>query len=561
MRLQTKAVLAFNAVIIFVCIAMGVLGYISSKNGLEVALQRSARSNIHSIIEIMEYRYPGDWRIADGQLYKGDVKISENNELVDYLGKVCEGHVTFFQGDTRTATTVQDKSGKRALGTKASDQIINEVLRGGNFYTGVAEVLGEKFDCAYSPMKDAGGQIIGMIFVGLPSKSLNDVVNKLVFSIIAAMIVIIAVFGGLSWVLIGRQMSRLVHVSDAMEEVSKGNLAVADLEVTAEDEIGILSRDVNLMKKELRVILKDVMDASEKVAASSEELTASADQTSESINNVADSTVELADYATQQSNTVEELQGIVDEMGVKMKELHESAQKMDDAAKTSHERALDGKETVDFAIQQIKKIESQVNKSADVVNTLGERSKEIGTIVDAISEIADQTNLLALNAAIEAARAGEHGRGFAVVSEEVRKLAEQSATAAKNISELITQIQNETAIAVAEIKLGNAGVKDGTESVLATGDAFKIIEEQVYMLNENVQRSIQHIDAVNSTSHAILNAIESVQKISQKSADDAQTISAATQEQAATMHEMATAGNELSELAQKLQNEVRKFKV
>ena len=166
-----------------------------------------------------------------------------------------------------------------------------------------------------------------------------------------------------------------------------------------------------------------------------------------------------------------------------------------------------------------------------------------------------------MNAAIEAARAGEHGRGFAVVADEVRKLAEQSAIAAKNISKLIHEIQIDTESAVKEMQLGNAGVKEGTESVTATGEAFQIIEEQVYTLNENVRRSIEHIDAVNNTSHAILQAIEEVQKISQKSAEDAQNISAATEQQAATMHEPAYASSQSAILAQKLQDEISKFRV
>lgn len=561
MKLQTKAVIAFNCCIILVCICMGALGYVTAENGLEVSLQRNAHSNINSIIELIKNRYPGDWELKDGELYKGEVKINDNNEIVDYLGGVCEGYVTIFQNDTRVATTVKDKSGNRSVGTKASEKVINEVLVGGNSYTGRAEVLGEIFDSAYSPIKDTSGKVIGMIFVGLPSKSLDDVKNNLVISIVVAMAIIIVVLGTLSWILIGKQMKKLVHVSDVMEKVSAGNLAIEDLEVTSEDEIGILSKDVNDMKKNLRVLIKDVLESCEKVAASSQELTASADQTSESINNVAANTVDLAEYASNQSGTVEKLQIVVDEMGVKINELHTGAKNMDDAAKTSQHRAIEGKEKVDFAIKQIQTIENQVNKSAEVVDRLGKRSEEIGTIVDAISEIADQTNLLALNAAIEAARAGEHGRGFSVVAEEVRKLAEQSATSAKNISELIKQIQMETAAAVEEMRLGNASVKQGAESVLATGEAFKTIEEQVYKLNENVQRSIQHIDAVNSTSHAILDAIESVQSISQKSAEEAQNISAATQEQAATMHEMSNASRQLATLAQKLQNEVGKFKV
>ncbi|MBQ7628710.1 MAG: methyl-accepting chemotaxis protein [Selenomonadaceae bacterium] len=561
MKLQAKAVIGFNIAIIFVCICMGALGYATAENGLEISLQRNARSNINAIIELLANRYPGDWELKSGELYKGEVKINGNDEIVDYLGGICEGYVTLFQNDTRVATTVKDKSGNRSVGTKASEKVINEVLVGGNSYTGRAEVIGEQFDSAYSPIKDASGKVIGMIFVGLPSKSLDDVKNGLIMSIVIAMAVIIVILGGVSWVLIGRQMKKLVHVSDTMEKISAGNLAIQDLEVTSEDEIGILSRDVNEMKKELREIVRDVLESCQKVAASAQELTASADQTSESINQVASNTVDLAEYSSKQSGTVEKLQGVVDEMHAKINELHVGAKTMDDAAKTSHQRATEGKEKVDFAIKQIQTIERQVHKSAEVVGTLGKRSEEIGTIVDAISAIADQTNLLALNAAIEAARAGEHGRGFAVVAEEVRKLAEQSATEAKNISELIKQIQIETTAAVEEIKLGNSSVKEGAESVLATGDAFRTIEEQVFKLNENVQRSINHIDAVNSTSHAILDAIESVQTISQKSAEEAQNISAATQEQAATMHEMSDASRQLAALAQKLQDEVNKFKV
>lgn len=124
----------------------------------------------------------------------------------------------------------------------------------------------------------------------------------------------------------------------------------------------------------------------------------------------------------------------------------------------------------------MKNITEQVSVSAQVVGNLGKRSDEIGQIVETISGIAAQTNLLALNAAIEAARAGEQGRGFAVVADEVRKLAEQSAEAAANISKLIITIQQDTNSAVESIENGNRGVKDGMESVMATGEAFRIIE-------------------------------------------------------------------------------------
>ncbi len=561
MNLQTKAVVSFNFFIVLACICMGVLGYRSADNGFGVSLQNKASSNVKSILEILEFRYPGDWHLENGLMFKGETKVDRNDNIVDFLGEICEGHVTIFQNDTRIATTVKGADGKRSVGTKASQKVIDEVLKGGKSYTGRAEVVGQEYHSAYAPIKDKNGQVIGMIFVGLPASSLDHIQNDFIFSIFLTLVIIVVILGIGSWIIIGREMKKLDDVAVNVEKIAGGDLRVADLPITSQDEIGTLSHGVNEMKHKLSTLLKDVSDASERVAASSEELMASASETSKSIQQVATNTNELTAGAERQTDTVHNLQEIIDDMRVKMHDLHESAKIMDEVAQNSEEKARDGRQKVSFAIEQIKNIASQVNKSAEVVGELGKRSDEIGKIVDTISAIADQTNLLALNAAIEAARAGDAGRGFAVVAEEVRKLAEQSSIAAKNISELIGTIQGETTSAVDAISHGNESVNEGSTSVMATGEAFKVIETEVKKLNENVQRSIQHIEAVNTSSHEILKAIETVQNISEKSSQEAQNVSAATQEQAATIHEMSDASTQLAELAQSLQNEVHRFKI
>ena len=318
--LRKKMVILVNALVVLVCICMGILGYRSADEGFGVSLQMKADSNVQSILEIMEYKYPGDWQIVNNELYKGDTKISGNNEIVDYMGSMCKGHVTIFQNDTRTATTVKKADGQRSTGTKASEKVINEVLRGGKSYTGVADVLGEEYNCAYAPIKDKSGSAIGMMFVGLPAAGM-DIQKKFIMSVIIAGLIIMTVLGIFSWVAIGKEMDKLTLVSESLERVADGDLKISDLPVKYDDEIGKLSKSLNEMKRKLHDLLRSVAASAELVAASSEELTASSTQAAESIQQVAANTVSMTDGASQQAETINELQGTVDNMSQKMQDL------------------------------------------------------------------------------------------------------------------------------------------------------------------------------------------------------------------------------------------------
>ncbi|MBR1579190.1 MAG: methyl-accepting chemotaxis protein [Selenomonadaceae bacterium] len=495
---------------------------------INTAFRDRPATSVRSSMEIINYKYPGDWLIKDGNLFKGDKQMDGAEDVVDYLGSIVSGHVTIFKNDTRVATTVKNESGQRSVGTKVSDAVAAEVLAKGNNYTGIANVVGQPFHSAYEPIKDAGGKVIGMLFVGLSIHELDGIQNSFIMSIVMAIAGIVLVLGLISWRLIGRAIEPIKRVTD--------------------------------MKNKLTHLVKNVARSAEIVAASSEELTANSEQANDSMQQSANNTARLNDDADNQSKTIGNLQSIVNEMQSKMAELQNGAQIMFEAVSESQERTRQGNDKVMHAIDQIKNIERQVNSSASVVEGLGQRSKEIGQIVETISGIADQTNLLALNAAIEAARAGEHGRGFAVVSGEVRKLAEQSNEAAMTIAQLIASIQQDTESAVESIRQGNRSVVDGSTSVAETGKAFELIEDQIGKLDENIRSSIEHIRSVNDAAAQIFDAMKEVMRLTNATVDESQNVSAAIEEQAAAMNEMAEASGKLAELAQDLQNEVQKFK-
>ncbi len=560
MGLKGRVVLAVNALVIVACVIMGILGYRSAQSGFSKAMDMKAASDVKSLAEIINYRYPGEWNLRGGELYKGETKMSGADEIVDSLAQVTGGKVTIFSGDTRVATNVKDESGKRQVGTKASAEVASRVLTGGENFLGTANVMGEEHHAAYQPIKDSAGKIIGMIFVGVSVHEMDDAVHSLVTSIILALAAIVVGCVVLSNIFVGKLLGALERVVEATKKIADGDLRIDDLEA-GDREIGALAHAVNDMKFKLKALIKDIVQNSEMIASSSRELTDAAQQGTQSINMMAQSTVEMTEQADEQTSNVNNLQEIIQNLREKMQALYDGAIAMDLVAAESAKSTVTGQEKISTAIDVMKNISEQVHSSVEVVGNLGKRSDEIGEIVKTISAIADQTNLLALNAAIEAARAGEHGRGFAVVADEVRKLAEQSSSAAASISELIASIQQDTAAAVESISHGNEGVQDGMDSVMATSEAFQNIGAQVEKLAMNVVDSMIQIEEVNTHSDEISEAVNRTQEITKQSSENATSVSAAAEEQTAMINEISEASKTLAKLAEDMHAEVAKFKI
>ncbi|MBD3178990.1 MAG: hypothetical protein GF417_04955 [Candidatus Latescibacteria bacterium] len=320
---------------------------------------------------------------------------------------------------------------------------------------------------------------------------------------------------------------------------------VDDLKIESEDELGKLSSYLNGIFRNITEIINIVQNTSDKVnfsaqslSASTEEVNSITEETSLTIQNIAKS-------SDLQAQKVEEMNREIKNMERSVKQVVNSAEMAASAAANASGTARKGGDSAGEAVEKINKIYDVTQESAAIIKHLGERSNQIGEIVDVITDIADQTNLLALNAAIEAARAGEAGSGFAVVADEVRKLAEGSAKAADEIAALILKTQEDTQTAVHSIELGSKEVTEGREVITRTG---KSLDEIVQVLESSTEMARRISAATKELSRGMSNVISSIGEISQSAEQNA----SATQESAASMEQMTTSMEDVASSAQKL---------
>jgi methyl-accepting chemotaxis protein len=357
---------------------------------------------------------------------------------------------------------------------------------------------------------------------------------------------------------IGNPMKRL---SATLERLANGDLTVEPITLKRKDEIGSLADSFNRMISNLKELIRDVRANSEQVAASAEQLTASAEQTSRATEQITLAIQEVAMGTDKQMDTLSESHHSITEIAKGMEQVEHAIQEVADLSRAANKHAEKGNEIVSFSIQQMNQLQNKVDATARVINNLGEKSKEIDQIVQLITDIANQTNLLALNAAIEAARAGEHGRGFAVVADEVRKLAEQSSNAAGEIRQLIQEIQGESKHAVESMNEGRAAVQDGIASVLESGNSFKEIANMIDRLAEQAHHVSAIVTEVSASAQGVVEMVQSLVQISEQTASNSQNVAAAAEEQNASMEEVTASAEALSSMASELQATINKFKI
>ncbi|MFT3656071.1 Methyl-accepting chemotaxis protein McpA [Bacillus sp. B01(2024)] len=479
-----------------------------------------------------------------------DIKIDDLITMTKEVNIGKEGYAFILSKNKKAVAYSNEKSGAAVSGKWVDTLYSGE--KGDFEYT----MSGKAKKMAYVTNEATGWKISGTMSVD----EIKDAARPVLIT--AIIILAIAVAAGMVFIyFVIRSITKpLKRLAASAEKIRSGDLTET-IQVSSQDELGVLSKSFNHMTDSLRTLIQGIQDSVEHVASSSEELTASAEQTSKATEHITLAIEQFSNGTEDQSESIEKATAQVNEMKDGLSDLAEAAAVVTETSIESAEISGAGERLVKKTAGQMDTIDQSVSKAEQVVKGLEHKSQDITSILRVINGIADQTNLLALNAAIEAARAGEYGRGFSVVAEEVRKLAVQSADSAKEIETLIHEIVKEIHTSLGMLESVNHEVKSGLQLTDETEKSFRDISVKTNQIAGELQNMNATVEQLSAGSQEVSNASEDIAAVSRQSAAGIQDIAASAEEQLASMEEISSSAVTLEKMAEELRKLTKRFKI
>lgn len=556
LTISRKVILAFVLVIVLMSVLNGycmfsstryreqydhILMTISTANGINGVLKQQIDDEITSIVN-------GKKKFEEGAQYTILKDVNDKISLV-YMGASSDEAKNALDSVSRTMQSLNDKInliGKQINEKKTYEENM-QTMAEMNEISALVELNIQDFIRAQ--LKDS--EIV-------KQKIDEDSKTALGINAIVLCLVILVSIGAV-WVITINISRPITKLCTSTSEITKGKLDVERINVHTNDELSILAGSFNEMVESLKEIIGKARSVSTEVSSAADLLLKSAEQNSAASEEIAVSSQKMTEGVHDQGNETQKIKKAIEGMSLSFSNLLQSSDKILQNANQSVDLALEGEKYINGFVSQLENITEVITETSVATGQLNIRTSEMGNILKAIGNISSQTNLLALNASIEAARAGEAGRSFAVVAEEIRKLADESAQAAKKIGDLINVVRTETELISEKMRESAEGISAGNRTAKKTQKYFEEIKESNVTVNRDIQKINAEIDSLQQGFKGTYDSMGNIESIAHANEYEGGNISAAIQEQTANLEEVSASASILSDLAREMEQSIKKF--
>lgn len=575
--IRHKLIIISSLLLIIPIIAIGTASYFFAKEQLTQKGEVILKNGVRQVMQLIQSKKlevsRGDISLDEAQeevrvMLLGEKDADNKRPISKFIDLGPNGYFLAYSLDGvevmhpslegQSVWEVEDKSG---AGFKLVQEQIKAAQNGGGFVTYAwtlpnSEKIGDKI--TYQELDSDWGWVVS---AGAYVEDFNKGAN-IILMVILIVLAISLVVGMITITLFSASFAKPIRkISNALLEVSNNNLNAEEIHIKNKDELGTLASSYNTMLSNIRHLVSAMQNSSKTVTGLAGSLVEVTEQTTNAINEVANTIGEVAKAVGEEATVTEQAVIKVHTLSKGIDDVMQSTGRAEHLAKEAEVKSKQGLDTVKQLLSATEATNTATHRISDVITKVSESTTKIHAITSAITGISEQTNLLALNASIEAARAGEAGRGFAVVAEEIRKLAEQSASQVGEIKSIITEINSHSQMSVTTMSELKLVTEQQNNSVESTKEQFNEIAKGIHELHDILDTIQNEMSNMMQMKDGIVDAMTGISASTEETSASTEEVSAATEEQLAGMTEINEQTAKLDALSRELEGIISRFKL